>query len=148
MSATGVFVDTWGWLALGHRKDAYHLEVKQLYQSIREQGVPIFTSDYVLDEVFTLLFRRESAPEALHFSEGLLAGATLGGLTVERITPARFTMAWHLRKQYKDKPRISFTDLTSIVIMLERGISLVLTQDEHFVQVGRGFSRVPGIAGT
>ncbi len=26
-----IFVDTWGWLALGHRRDNYHQQVKNLY---------------------------------------------------------------------------------------------------------------------
>jgi hypothetical protein len=30
-----VFIDTWGWLALGHRKDAYHHEVKDVYKKLR-----------------------------------------------------------------------------------------------------------------
>ena len=138
-----IFVDTWGWLALGHRQDPRHLEVKRLYQELRDQHVPIYTSDYVLDEVITLLFRREVFSEAVRFAEGLFAAGTLGYLIVERVTSDRFSAAWRLRKRFQDKPRISFTDLTSMVIMQERGISQVLTEDEHFVQVGMGFSKVP-----
>lgn len=26
--AEAIFVDTWGWLAYGHRRDAHHAEVK------------------------------------------------------------------------------------------------------------------------
>lgn len=138
-----IFVDTWGWLALGHRQDPRHLEVKRLYQELRDQRVSIYTSDYVLDEAITLLFRREVFSEAVRFVEGLFAAGTLGHLIVERVTSDRFSAAWRLRKQFQDKPRISFTDLTSMVIMQERGISQVLTEDEHFVQVGMGFSKVP-----
>ena len=64
-------------------------------------------------------------------------------LTVERITSERFTSAWKLRKRLQDKPKISFTDFTSMAIMEEKGIKNVLTEDEHFMQVGMGFQRVP-----
>jgi len=143
MSLDPIFVDTWGWLALGHRRDSRHSEVKRFYGEQRAQRVPIYTTDYVLDEVITLLFRREVFSEAIRFAEALFAAVSLGSLIVERITSPRFVAAWELRKRLQDKPRISFTDLTSMVLMQELGISRVLTEDEHFVQVGMGFSTVP-----
>lgn len=143
MRSEAIFVDTWGWMALGHRQDPRHPEVKRLYQELRHQRGSLYTSDYVLDETITLVFRREVRAEAVRFVEGLFAAGTLGHLRVERVTSDRFSAAWQLRKRFQDKPGISFTDLTSMVIMQERGISQVLTEDEHFVQVGMGFSRVP-----
>jgi predicted nucleic acid-binding protein len=93
-----IFVDTWGWLALGHRQDPRHLEVKRLYQELRDQRVSIYTSDYVLDEAVTLLFRREVFSEAVRFAEGLFAAGTLGHLIVERVTLDRFSAAWRLKE--------------------------------------------------
>ena len=46
---------------------------------------------------------------------------------------------WRLRKKYKDKPDISFTDFTSFTIMEERGIKRVFTGDKHFEKVNMGF---------
>jgi len=51
--------------------------------------------------------------------------------------------AWELRKKFDNKPLISFTDLTSIVIMQGHKIKEILTDDNHFVQVGMGFVIVP-----
>ncbi|MEW6572146.1 MAG: hypothetical protein AB1374_00700 [Bacillota bacterium] len=51
--------------------------------------------------------------------------------------------AKELRLKYQDKPDISFTDLTSIVIMRELKISRILTADEHFIQVGTNFELAP-----
>jgi len=143
VSADSVFVDTWGWCALGYRADRRHASAVEFYRSLRQSAAPLFTSDYVLDEVLTLLYRRASHAEATRFAEGVLAAAALGHVTVERVTAERFAQAWALRRQFDDKPNISFTDLTSMVIMQERHIVQVFTEDAHFLQVGLGFLLVP-----
>jgi len=139
----GVFIGPWGWLALGHRHDARHQEIKVFYQALQGENTLCYTTDYVLDEVITLLFRREAFEEAVRFVEGIFQAAEEGRLTVERVTSERFASAWRIRKRFQDKPKISFTDLTSMVIMRERKIKKVLTEDEHFLKVGLGFQKVP-----
>ena len=64
-------------------------------------------------------------------------------MILERVTPDRFEKAKKLRLKYQDKPLISFTDLTSAVVMSEKGISAVLTEDIHFTYLEPGFQRVP-----
>ena len=91
-SYPAIFVDTWGWVALGHRRDQYHLNVKQLYQELRLSKVPIHTSDYVLDEVMTLLFKREVFQEAVCFVEGILRAAELGQVQISYVTSDYFAM--------------------------------------------------------
>jgi hypothetical protein len=44
--ALGVFMDTWGWAALGHRRDVRHQEVKTYYQELHSQGHQVCTSDF------------------------------------------------------------------------------------------------------
>jgi len=138
-----IFIDTWGWLALGHRRDARHQEIRALYQTLRKEGARLYTTDYVLDEVITLLFRREIIEETIPFTEGIFQAGQAGRLIIERITSHHFTAAWELRKKFQDKPRISFTDLTSMVIMQERGIERILTEDDHFLHIGMGLQKVP-----
>ena len=78
MNSKPTFVDTWGWLALAHRHDSRHAEVADLFRSLRRDRVPIYTSDYVLDELVTLLFRREVFAHAVGFVDGILSAADLG----------------------------------------------------------------------
>ncbi len=127
---------------MGHRRDPHHRRVKRFYQQLRKGGVRVYTSDYILDELTTLLFRRELFEEAVRFLEGIFAAAEQGHLIIERITSLRFAEAWKLRLRFRDKPKISFTDLTSMVLMKELGLTEILTEDDHFVQVGMGFRRV------
>jgi len=66
-----------------------------------------------------------------------------GDVLLEPIHPVRFREAVKLRLKYKDKPEISFTDFTSMVVMRELALKRVLTEDRHFAQPGLGFELVP-----
>jgi predicted nucleic acid-binding protein len=138
-----VFIDTWGWVALGHQKDNRNQEIVSLYKDWLRRGAVIYTSDFVLDETVTLLFRREIFEEAIQFMEGIFLAAEGGRITVERVTSNRFASAWNLRKRFNDKPLISFTDLTTMAIMKELKIKEIITDDKHFLQIGMGFGILP-----
>ena len=101
------------------------------------------TSDYVLDEVITSLFNRVNFEGALRFVEAILSDAKAGQIRLERIDEDRFNFAWLLRNVYRDKPDISFTDLTSFVLMREQEISRAFTGDHHFEMVNLGFEIWP-----
>ena len=138
-----LFVDTWGWLTLYDKRESQHQRVVDFYTDFRAQDGQLYTTDYVLDETFTLLFKRlpfVQAQQALH----LLDIATqVGYLRLEWITPERFAQAKVLRLKLQDKPDISFTDLTSMSVMAELRIPTVLTADAHFMHVGMSFQVAP-----
>lgn len=138
-----LFIDTWGWLVLADRRDPAHRKVRRLYQTFRRRQGRCVTSDYVLDEVITLLFRRAPFVPAKVFMEAIFAAIEAETLGLALVTPDRFRRAWSFRIRYADKPLISFTDLTSFVIMVDQGITEVLTEDRHFEQVGLGLRCVP-----
>jgi predicted nucleic acid-binding protein len=96
-----------------------------------------------LDELITLLFRRETHNEAIRFLDGLMADCARGKIQIQKLTVKRFREAMDLRKRYQDKPDISFTDFTTMVIMRELRITSIVTEDNHFLQVGLGFQRFP-----
>jgi predicted nucleic acid-binding protein len=134
-----LFVDTWGWLTLYDRRESQHQRVADFYTDLRAQGGQLYTTDYVLDETFTLLFKRlpfVQAQQALHLLDIAMQA---GYLHLEWITPERFTQAKLLRLKLQDKPDISFTDLSSMSVMSELGISAILTADAHFMHVGMRF---------
>jgi uncharacterized protein len=137
-----LFIDTWGWLALADARDPAHAQAV-VERRARTAPGGVITSDYVLDETFTRLFSRVAFGEARKFSDAILAAGAGGQLAIERITPERFDAAYKLRVRYRDKPAISFTDLTSFAVMRELGVKHVLTADAHFTQVQLGFHRVP-----
>jgi uncharacterized protein len=138
-----LFIDTWGWLALANDQDPAYGKVAPLRQQYLQRGSAWVTTDYVLDETITRLFAARPFAQAEAFCNGVLAAQHAGSLALEPITSERFQSAYRLRLRYRDKPRISFTDLTSIAVMRELGIRHVLTGDAHFTQVHLGFQVLP-----
>lgn len=143
MASGSVFIDTWGWIALGCRREPRHEEVAEYYKTLRSRGERIYTSDYVIDEVITLIFRRQNFDEGVRFIDAIIEAAGAGYVSIEHITPEHFAAAWDLRVRLNDKARISFTDLSSMIVMQEREVASVLSEDKHFVQVGLGFQLAP-----
>jgi len=143
MAADRLFVDTWGWLVLANRRDPAFADVSAIRAAAASRLGAWVTTDYVLDETVTRLFAATPFTQARRFVEGLFEAFHEGLLDIEQVTPERFRRAWRLRLRYHDKPRISFTDLTSFVVMRELGLKQALTGDAHFEQVGMGLVRQP-----
>ena len=138
-----LFVDTWGWLKILSPRESRHAEVVEYFRAYLDRGGEVFTTDYVLDETLTLLFKRLSFERAFGQYERIEAAQQENFLQVEWVGPNRFDQAFQLRQRYSDKPDISFTDLTSMVVMQEFDLRDVLTGDAHFEHVGMGFRLQP-----
>lgn len=138
-----IFIDTWGWLTLNDAGERRHKEVATLYQSLITQKTPIYTSTFVLDETFTLFFKRLNTFQAKEAMLLLSEAFSTEQFQLIQINEFRFTQTQMLRLKYLDKPQISFTDLISMLIMQEFNIYRILTEDAHFNQVGLGFQLEP-----
>lgn len=138
-----VFVDTWAWLALALLRDQHHESAMQQHAEFVAARNLYVTTDYVLSELITQLYRHLPADQAEAFVAAVFAAVDSGIYRLERVSPERFVSAWQLRRQYADKPTVSFVDFTSFVVMRELGIQEVFTGDAHFEQVNLGFRRSP-----
>jgi predicted nucleic acid-binding protein len=134
-----LLIDTWGWVAVADRRDPGHEAATEIFHQARRSGGAV-TSNFVLDETFTLLFRRRPFEDAWHFTTDVVRSPFID---IQEVTSARFSRTIELRKQFSDKPRISFTDLSTMAIMKELGITDILTADRHFTHVGLGFRALP-----
>jgi predicted nucleic acid-binding protein len=134
-----LFVDTWGWVAVADRREPGHEAATEIFRRARGTGGAI-TSNFILDETFTLLFNRRPFEEAWHFTTDVVRSPFID---IQEVTAPRFARAIEMRKQFSDKPRISFTDLSTMAIMVELGIADILTADQHFTRVGLGFQALP-----
>lgn len=128
----GVFVDTAGWMACADRADPAHVSSRAARDAALKAGQLLVTSDFVVDETFTLIRFRlglQAAEAWWHQVDGSAR------LRWERIEHERFDRARLLFFQYRDKD-LSFTDCTSVAVMRELKLSRVITTDHHFRQLG------------
>jgi predicted nucleic acid-binding protein len=138
-----LFVDTWRWLTLLDKREKAHKTAVEYTEAFSDLNGKSYTTDYILDETITLLFRRTFFEKAKESVDGIFDMIKSGDLFLERISLSRFQKAWDLKAKYSDKKEISFTDFTSFVVMSEFGIREALTEDEHFEKVNLNFKRVP-----
>lgn len=138
-----IFVDTWAWLALAHQRDPYHRVAVEQHRALQNQEVQYVTTNDVLTELITSLFPAVSFAKARQFMLNVFQSCHTGRYQLVFVSPEQFERAWQLRLRYHDKPKISFVDLTSMVVMQDLGITEVFTGDAHFERVGLGFRVVP-----
>ena len=124
-----IFADTGGWFALFVPWDTNHVAAQTWHSGNSE---PLLTTDFVLDEVLTLLKARREYARALSLGT-LLFGGDLAQM--HRVTDGQFRRAWDVFRTFTDKDW-SFTDCTSKVVMEDLGIITAFSFDQHFRQFG------------
>ena len=127
-----IFVDTGGWMACADRTDPAHVACTTARDAALEAGRLLATTDFVVDETLTLIRFRLGLDAANAWWRQLDGSARLRW---ERIDGVRFERARNFFFQLRDKD-LSFTDCTSIAVMRELKLKIVLTTDHHFAQAG------------
>jgi len=128
-----IFLDTSAFLAIENKKDTHHQEAVVFRDSSLKAGKAFITTDYILDESYTLIRFRAGHHIAVQFGEAL-RGSQL--LWVEHISPEVIEKAWQLFKNFSDHD-FSFSDCTSFIIMERLHIQTAFTFDHHFKEYGR-----------
>ena len=127
-----MFVDTSAFLAIKNSRDTLHRDALALKERLFRAGRAILTSDYVLDESYTMIRRRAGHRIAVEFGEELRGSSAV---RVETITREIAEHAWAIFKRFADKD-FSFTDCTSFALMRLLGVREALAFDDHFTQAG------------
>lgn len=124
-----IFVDTGAWFATLVPDDRDHLAAQSW---LEKNAHSLVTTDYVIDELLTLLRMRGQSHRALR------AGQTLLGEEIARIAwvqPEDVRQAWGYYSQYQDK-QWSFTDCVSRAVIERLGVRRAFAFDKHFRQFG------------
>jgi uncharacterized protein len=124
-----IFVDTSAWYGAFVSTSAQYDGASGW---LNQNEVRLDTSDYVLDELMTLLKVRGQYRLALEIGEDLWSGRTAD---VEKVRGDDIQEAWLVYRAFQDKGW-SFTDCTSRVVMQRLGISTAFAFDDHFRQFG------------
>ena len=118
-----IFIDTGAFLARHLPKDQYHGKAKNFWDSIRKKNETCVTSNFVLDETFTLLGRRAGYRFAAQRARNIYASESLNILRPSREDELE---AIDFFEKYSDQ-RLSFTDCVSFVLMKSKKTFVQLT---------------------
>ena len=127
-----IFVDTGAFLARHVRRDQHHEAAVRGWSELAARGARCATSNFVLDEVLTLLGRRVSYDFAAERAAGLWSSASLRILRPEERDELA---AIELFSKLADQ-RVSFTDCVSFALMKRHRIRRAFTFDRHFEAAG------------
>lgn len=133
MKPKEVFVDTSAWVALIDLGDNLHFRARQCWKTLLGDGRRLLTSDYVLDESYTLLRRRRNGLRMAMLLHDLVSGSRF--ITEIEVDSGTRAQAWDFFVGYQDKV-LSFTDCTSFALMRARTIFEVFAFDSDFGRVG------------
>lgn len=122
-----VFIDTGAFCALAIPKDQHNSKAKSIYKQIQKDKAIICTSDYILDETYTLLKMRGSHATAVKFMDRI----DQCNMTVLRVTGNIEGAAKVVFRKFDDR-KLSYTDCTSFALINCTGIEAVFSFDEHF----------------
>jgi len=135
-----IFVDTGAWAALNNKRDKFHNDSVAANKRLLNEGYFYITSDYVLDETYTLLLYDIGHKRAVEFGNEIILLSKKKKIRIVHITEELLTEAWELFITYQDKD-FSFTDCTSFRVMKNLKIDEAFSFDKHFEQYG--FTRHP-----
>jgi uncharacterized protein len=128
-----IFVDSSAWVAISDVRDANHQRAIAFHATlVQGKEGRLITSDFVLDETFTLLRKRSGGDVVRSFAKGLEASPSVQRI---RVTQAHYQEALDLFLA-QGKRSWSFTDCTSFAIMRELGIRKGFTFDRDFREAG------------
>jgi uncharacterized protein len=120
-----IFVDTGAWYALVDKKDPDHHDAASF---LRNNKIPLLTTNFIFDETVTLLRRRLGWIIAGDFGRRLKDSRFTTLVAVRREDEER---AWELFLKFKDQ-EFSYTDCTSFAVMEALKIDTAFSFDRHF----------------
>lgn len=145
------FIDTNIFVAALNERDEDHRKCKILLEKALEKREWLYTSDYILDECFSVAWSRtRKLPRTFRLSLiRRLDDAVQGSERVKilKVDERDFSTA---KSFLREHPEVisTLTDWTSLVLMRREGISEILSLDEDFDRARRiqEFSRIVRIA--
>jgi predicted nucleic acid-binding protein len=126
------FLDTSGFHALLVKNDTAHQRASQIVHHAARSRGRFVTTDYVLDEVATLLKARGHGHLTEAFFDTVFASAAC---RIEWMDPDRFAQTRRFFLKHRDQSW-SFTDCFSFRVMKSLGLRDALSTDSHFRQAG------------
>lgn len=130
-----LFVDTSAWDAIADSADPHH-ELAVLFQAEITGRYRLVITNYVLDELYTLLLINVGYARAVTFKHKLDLLVQHQILQMIWVSEAIAAAAWEVFERFNVDKQWSFTDCVSYVVMKQNEIEEVFAFDHHFEQMG------------
>ncbi len=127
-----VFIDTGAFVARYVARDQHHRRALKAWKELSKRNWRCFTSNFVLDETFTLLARRSTYRFAVERARAVMMSETL---SILRPSFEDELEALGLFEKFADQ-EVSFTDCISFVLMRGGRIKRAFAFDRRFGQAG------------
>ena len=112
-----VLVDTSAWDALEDKSDSNHAAAVRYRAILRQERMPLYVTNFVLDECYTLLLQNVGYMRTVAFKNTIDRMQTGRLLTVVHISEEFEKAAWRVFEQFNQNKTWSFTDCTTKVVM-------------------------------
>ncbi|OGK10304.1 hypothetical protein A2767_02945 [Candidatus Roizmanbacteria bacterium RIFCSPHIGHO2_01_FULL_35_10] len=126
-----VFIDTSAYFALFSKDDSNNDRVTKKLQFYKEIESKLFTSEFVLDELFTLLLKRYAKYIVKQAMEYFYEAETLGQIKIINIDRHLFRKTYDFFLKFSEH-KISFTDAVSYVLCKDFKMDEIFTLDSDF----------------
>ena len=135
-----VFIDTNIFAAAKLKNDVDHeIGRKLLEDALFGKYGQVFTSDYIFDEVMTLLIMRTKNNKFVYeYGNSFLLSDIID---IIKVNDDIFDRAWEKFGKFKDK-LLSFTDCTTLAVMEDLNIVKIMSFDKHFEGIESKVSRI------
>jgi predicted nucleic acid-binding protein len=127
-----LFVDTGAFLARYLKNDQFHTKAVAAWKQVEKRKERCATTNFVLDEFFTLLARRTTYQFAAERARIIYSSSAIAIMRPDREDE---TAAVDLSDKYGDQS-VSFTDCVSFVIMKRSRIRRAFCFDRDFIVAG------------
>src|SRR3990167_7940553 len=130
-----IFIDTGIFIALFGSSERYHLKVSKKYKDYRKQRTQLYTSYYILDELFTRLiydFGKSATEKVINL---LIKSIEKEEVKVLDIDEAIFIKSLNSLLKFAEH-KISLTDATTYTLFKDFQLDEVFTLDSDFKKIG------------
>lgn len=129
-----VFIDTGAFIAIFVSSERFYPKASKKYKDYRKQRAQLFTSYYILDELYTRLmydFGRSATQKAIDLLNKSIEKEELLVLDIDETIFKKAQDTMIKFSEYK----ISLTDATSYVLYRDLNLDEVFTLDEDFKKI-------------
>lgn len=127
-----VFVDTAALIALGNRRDAYHVQATKVNEELRHSGRNYVTTSAIILEFGNAFSQLDLRATAIRIIDAIRQSQKWNYIDVDRRI---MNSGLALYRNMEDK-EWGLVDCTSIVIARDMGITEIFSTDRHFQQAG------------